>query len=145
MKFDFETTQERSALMSKIKAKNTKPELKLRKALWSSGVRYRINYKKLPGCPDIFVSKYRIAIFVDGEFWHGKEWEQKKLKLKANRDYWIKKIERNIERDREIDYRLNALNFTVLRFWSLDVEKSLGRCVKPVLDLIYEFQYKGVM
>lgn len=95
----FFTTEERSAIMKKIPSKNTKPELIFRKELWRRGYRYRINDKKLPGSPDIVFKKMKTAIFIDGEFWHGFNWQEKKKKIKANRGYWIPKIERNIERD----------------------------------------------
>lgn len=87
----FDTTPERSKLMRKIKSNNTKPELLLRKSLWTLGVHYRLNVSKLPGKPDIVINKKKIVIFVDGEFWHGYNWEQKKLKIKSNKDYWLKK------------------------------------------------------
>src|ERR1700756_5196002 len=96
----FYTSLERSILMSKIKGKNTSPELMLRKVLWNSGLRYRLHNKKLPGNPDISMKKYKIAIFIDGEFWHGYNWEEKKTKIKTNRDFWIPKIERNMQRDK---------------------------------------------
>lgn len=93
----FYTTKQRSELMSKIKSKNTKPEIKVRKALWALGFRYRKNVKELPGSPDIVFAKQRLVIFIDGEFWHGFNWESKKSKLVANRGFWIPKIERNIQ------------------------------------------------
>jgi DNA mismatch endonuclease, patch repair protein len=95
----FYTTKERSKLMGKIKGFDTKPELKLKKALWKLGYRYRKNVKLLPGKPDIVFGKFKLAVFIDGEFWHGYEWESKKDKIKTNRDFWIPKIERNIQRD----------------------------------------------
>lgn len=92
--YDFNTTPERSKLMSKIKGKDTKPEILFRKSLWASGVRYRINVSGLPGKPDIVIEKKKIVIFIDGEFWHGYKWQEKKPKIKSNRDYWIAKIEK---------------------------------------------------
>ncbi|MBY0425310.1 MAG: very short patch repair endonuclease, partial [Cytophagales bacterium] len=88
----FYTTKARSAIMSTIRAKNTKPEIRLRKALWSQGIRYRKTLKNLPGKPDIVIRKYRLVIFVDGEFWHGYDWENKKATIKSNRGFWIPKI-----------------------------------------------------
>jgi len=99
-KHGFETTEERSKLMSRIRGTNTKPEIALRNALWALGFRYRLNVKRLPGKPDIVMRKYKLAIFVDGEFWHGNKWKEKKPKIKSNTEYWIKKIEGNITRDR---------------------------------------------
>ncbi len=92
------TTPEISKRMSKVKLKRNKVEMKLAKALWHRGYRYRLNYKQLPGSPDIAITKYNIAIFVDGEFWHGKDFEIKKSKLKNNKDYWIMKIEESLNR-----------------------------------------------
>ena len=93
------TPEQRSRIMSHIKGKDTKIEIILRKALWKRGYRYRKNYKVLPGSPDIAIIKYKIAIFCDSEFFHGYNWEIKKQRLGNNRDYWIKKIEKNIERE----------------------------------------------
>jgi len=90
------TTPEISKRMSKVKLKRGTAETMLAKALWHKGYRYRLNYKKLPGSPDIVLTSKKIAIFVDGEFWHGYDWENRKQKLKSNRDYWIEKIEENI-------------------------------------------------
>lgn len=124
--------------MSRIKSKNTKIEVRLRKALWHSGIRYRINYSVLPGKPDIAITKYRIAIFCDGEFWHGKDWGTKRAKIATNRDYWIPKIEKNIDRDTQIDKELYALGWQVLRFWGKDIEKNLELCVNEVHDAILQ-------
>lgn len=104
--------------MSKIRSKNTTPEIKLRKLLWNVGIRYRINYKELPGKPDIVINKYKLVIFVDGEFWHGYNWEEKRNKIKTNRDYWIPKIEKNRIRDAKNTRELEKLGYTVLRFWN---------------------------
>ena len=130
----FYTTPERSKIMSKIRGKNTKPELALRKALWAAGYRYRIDYKKLIGKPDIVLKKYRTAIFVDGEFWHGYDWEQRKEKIKSNREFWIPKIERNIQRDAEVNEALQGLGYTVFRFWQKEVDKNLDECLDRVLN-----------
>ena len=130
----FYTTPERSKIMSKIRGKNTKPELALRKALWAAGYRYRIDYKKLIGKPDIVMKKYRTAIFVDGEFWHGYDWEQRKEKIKSNREFWIPKIERNIQRDAEVNEALKGLGYTVFRFWQKEVDKNLDECLERVLN-----------
>jgi DNA mismatch endonuclease (patch repair protein) len=129
----FETSVERSAHMRKIKSKDTKAEIVLRKLLWNMGIRYFKNYKKLPGSPDIVISKNKLAIFVDGEFWHGYNWEIKKTKIKANREFWIPKIERNIQRDRQNDLDLNKSGYTVLRFWEHQVKKDLEACIASIL------------
>ena len=118
--------------MSRIKSKNTSIEISLRRALWRSGIRYRKNYAKLPGAPDIAITKFQIAIFCDGELWHGKDWEEKKLKIKSNRDYWIKKIERNMSRDRQNEWALNCMGWVVLRFWGLEIKKDLPGCINEI-------------
>jgi len=89
--------QIRSDTMRRIRSRDTGIEVRLRKALWHRGVRYRKNYKALPGTPDIAITKHRLAVFCDGEFWHGKDWGERKALLKGNRDYWVEKIERNRE------------------------------------------------
>ncbi len=136
----FYTTPERSKIMGKIRGKNTKPELAFRKALWATGYRYRIDYKKLIGKPDILLKKYRTAIFIDGEFWHGHDWEERKHKIKANREFWIPKIERNIQRDREVNDGLENLGYTVFRFWESEVKKNLDECVKKVILHLRSFE-----
>ncbi|WP_343486968.1 very short patch repair endonuclease [Allomuricauda sp. d1] len=129
----FYTTPQRSKIMSKIRGKNTKPELAFRKALWAAGYRYRIDYKKLIGKPDILLKKYKTAIFIDGEFWHGHNWSVRKHKIKSNREFWIPKIERNMQRDREVNKGLSELGYTVFRFWESEVKKNLDGCLEQVL------------
>jgi DNA mismatch endonuclease (patch repair protein) len=130
--------EQRHYNMSRIRSNDTKIEMDLRKALWHEGIRYKKNYKHLPGKPDIAITKYRIAIFCDGEFWHGKGWEAKKLKIQSNPEYWIAKIERNIKRDGETEKRLRSMGWTVLRFWGNDIRKDLAACVEEVKDAIFE-------
>lgn len=115
---DVLTKQQRHKAMKNIKRKDTKIELILRKALWHKGIHYRKNYKQLPGSPDIALTKYKIAIFCDGEFFHGYNWriQKKKLEKSNNSEYWIKKISRNIERDSDVDKQLFALGWTVVHF-----------------------------
>jgi len=129
----FYTTPERSKIMGKIRGKNTKPELAFRKALWAAGYRYRIDYKKLMGKPDIVLKKYRTAIFIDGEFWHGHNWDERKLKIKTNKEFWIPKIERNMQRDQEVNEALAEMGYTVFRFWESEVKKNLDRCLDTVI------------
>lgn len=135
----FYTTPQRSKIMASIKGKNTKPELAFRKALWAAGYRYRIDYKKLIGKPDIVLKKYRTAIFIDGEFWHGHNWETRKQKIKTNRDFWIPKIERNIQRDQEVNTSLRELGYTVFRFWEKQINKNLEECLDEVLQHLSTF------
>lgn len=127
------TTQKRSKIMGKIRGKNTKPELLFRKALHRAGVRYRTHCKDLPGRPDMANKSKRFVIFIDGEFWHGYQWEERKHKLKRNRDFWIAKIERNIQRDQEVSRALHAKGFKVFRFWENEIKKNLGACLQKVL------------
>ncbi|MDY2585900.1 very short patch repair endonuclease [Winogradskyella aquimaris] len=129
----FYTTKKRSKIMSKIRGKNTKPELQFRKALWKEGVRYRVDNKTLPGRPDISIKKYKLAIFIDGEYWHGYNWDARKSKLKTNREFWIPKIERNMQRDREVNQQLSELDFTVFRFWVHEIKENLKTCVNDVM------------
>lgn len=118
--------------MKKIRSTNTTPELLLRKELWRLGYRYRLNVAKLKGKPDIVFNKYKVVIFVDGEFWHGYNWLEKKPKIKANRKYWIKKIERNMERDLENTSHLVSNGYVVLRFWEHEIKKDLAGCIKKI-------------
>ncbi len=129
----FYTTPERSKIMGKIRGKNTKPELAFRKALWAAGYRYRIDYKKLIGKPDILLKKYKTAIFIDGEFWHGHNWKERKLKIKTNKEFWIPKIERNIQRDQEVNQTLEEMGYTVFRFWESEIKKELDTCLEKVI------------
>ena len=122
------TQEEITKNMRSNKSKDTKPELILRKELWKRGLRYRKNYKKAIGKPDIvFVSK-KIAIFVDGKMWHGYDWDNQKSDFKSHRDFWISKIEKNIERDKEVTKQLKNDGWTVLRFWDFDIRKHLSDC-----------------
>ncbi len=118
------------------KSKGTKPELALAKAMWALGLRYRKNSGSIFGKPDFSFKKYKVAVFVDGEFWHGKDWEQRKAEIKGNREFWIAKIERNIRRDMEVTGRLKAEGWTVLRFWSNDVVKDTTSCAEKVKEII---------
>ena len=129
----FYTTKARSAHMSKIRGKNTKPEIKFRKALWAKGYRYRVNYKKLIGKPDIVLNTYKTVIFIDGEFWHGYNWEEKREKIKSNRGFWIPKIERNMQRDKEVNDTLQAMGYTVFRFWTHEMKDDFEGCFGRVL------------
>lgn len=131
-----ETTPERSQLMAKIKSKRTKPEVMLSKALWHKGFRYHLNYEKLPGSPDIAITKYNVAIFVDGEFWHGKDYDRANYEHIHNREYWTEKIERNMRRDQENDAKLKEMGWTTLHFWGKDIEKDLEGCIETIVEFI---------
>ena len=128
----FYTSKERSHIMSKIKSKNSIPEIRLRHALWAKNIRYRIHRKELPGTPDIVIKKYKLAIFVDGEFWHGQDWNTNKYKLKSNQDFWIPKIENNMQKDFYSNIALRNLGYTVFRFWSKDILKKLPQVINQI-------------
>jgi len=136
----FYTTPQRSKLMGKIKSKDTKPEKILRKFLWDIGLRYRKNVKGLPGTPDIVFSKYKLIIFIDGEFWHGYNWKEKKKKIKSNRGFWIPKIERNIQRDNEYNLFYKNNGWTVMRFWENKLKKEFSICIESILKYVDEYE-----
>ena len=137
---DVLTKEQRHKAMSHIKPKDTKIERVLRKALWKKGYRYRKNYKKLPGRPDIALTKYKIAIFCDSEFFHGKDWDELKVRLLGsnNSEYWTHKIQTNIERDGRIDKELRFLGWTVLHFWGKDIIKNPDECVRTIEESIFQ-------
>lgn len=137
------TQEQRRKNMQHIKSSNTKIEVLLRKALWKKGYRYRKNYKKLPGKPDIVLTKYKIAIFCDGEFFHGKDWEilKPRLEKSKNSEYWQKKITRNMERDEEVNKQLMFLGWTVIRFWGKDILKDTDECIKVIEETIFENKF----
>ncbi len=135
---NFDTTPEISKRMSNVKTKRGEAETRLAKALWQKGYRYRLNYKELPGSPDIAITKYKIAVFVDGEYWHGKDWETRKPNIKKNREYWIEKIEENIARDKRVNQELESIGWRPIRIWSEDIKKDLSSCVKDIEDEILQ-------
>ncbi len=132
------TPEQRRKNMQAIRSTDTSIEIALRTALWHRGVRYRKNYKQLPGKPDIAITKYRIVVFCDSDYWHGYDWENRHQRIKSNRDYWIPKIERNMARDKEITAQLQAMGWIVLRFWEWQSKKRLNECVDVVIKTIAE-------
>ena len=122
----------RSYNMAMIKSKNTKPEILLRKELWRRGLRYRKNCKQIYGKPDLVFLRKQIAIFIDGEFWHGYNFEEIKNRLKSNKEFWLEKIERNMERDFEITQFLVEQGWAVLRFWDFEIKNDLSRCADKI-------------
>lgn len=129
-----------SKTMKRVKSNNTSIEITLRKALWKKGFRYRKNCASLPGKPDIVIPKYKIAIFCDSEFFHGKDWDKLKEQLQRgnNADYWIKKIERTRQRDQENNQKLKFLGWNVVRFWGKDIAKNTDNCVKVIEEMIFD-------
>lgn len=132
---DRHTPQQRSKNMAAVKSTGTSFEVALGKALWNEGLRYRKNNKTVFGKPDFTFKKYKVAVFVDSEFFHGKDWETKK-KPATNAEFWLKKISRNIERDKEVNEYLSEQGWTVLRFWSNEVKKNLNGCVVIIKKMI---------
>lgn len=128
----FYTSKKRSIQMSKIRSRNSKPELILRKALWSKNIRFRLHDKSLPGTPDIVIKKYKLAIFVDGEFWHGFDWKNKRETIKSNRLFWIPKIERNMQKDIRVNKALRDMDYVVFRFWTQDILKNLPKVLNQI-------------
>jgi DNA (cytosine-5)-methyltransferase 1 len=137
------TKEQRSANMKAVKSKDSKIERMLAKALWAKGFRYRKNYSKIIGKPDIVFPSLKIAIFCDSEFWHGKNWKIKKKEIKSNRDFWYRKIERNIERDKEVNRELRRLGWKIIRFWGSSIEKRLDHCVAKVERIVKERKPKS--
>lgn len=132
------TPEQRHKAMSRIRGRDTSIEVLLRKALWKQGLRYRISYKKAPGHPDIAMPKYKLAIFCDGEFFHGYQWEslQEKIRTGDNADYWLPKIQRNMERDAQVNRQLEEMGWTVLRFWGKEIQKDTSGCIEKILEAI---------
>ena len=118
------------------KSRGTKIELILAKLLWNAGIRYRKNDKQVHGTPDFTIRGHRVAIFCDGEFWHGRDWATNKERIKSNRSFWYAKIERNIVRDREITLQLEASGWKVFRFWESDIRKSPDACVDQIANYL---------
>ncbi len=134
----YDTDEATSKRMAKVKLKRGDGEVAIAKILWNEGYRYWLNYKILPGSPDIAVKKYHIAVFVDGEFWHGYDWENRKPKLKRNREYWIEKIEENMARDARVDKELISMGWIPLHFWSNEVKRDVNGCVQAIKENISE-------
>lgn len=144
---DVLTPEQRKKSMQHNRSTNTSIEIALRKELWHRGYRYRKNYKNLPGKPDIVLTKQKIAIFCDSEFFHGKDWEFKKAKLQKgnNAEYWIKKIERNMKRDAENDRRLLFMGWTVIHFWGQDIIKNTEECIRVIEEVIFDNKVSDII
>ena len=138
-----ETSPEVSKRMRAQSHKKSKVESILAKALWHKGYRYRLNYRELPGTPDIAITKYQIAIFVDGEFWHGKDFESRKNNIINNKEYWSEKIQENMDRDDRNDFLLRGLGWTPIHIWSKDVLENIDACINVIDDFI-SYQLEGI-
>lgn len=130
---DNHTPEQRRKNMQAIRGKDTSIELKLRNELWSRGIHYRKNCKQVYGHPDLAFLGKKVAVFCDSEFWHGYDWANRKESIRTNREYWIPKIERNIERDKEVNEKLRSDGWTVLRFWGKEIQKDAERCAQIVI------------
>jgi len=138
------TIEQRRKNMQAVKSKGSKIETLLGKALWKRGYRYRKNNKSVFGKPDFTFKKNKIAIFVDSEFWHGKNWKERKHDHKSNQEFWRNKIERNIQRDKEVNEYLLKNNWKVMRFWGKEVEKDLINCIHKIEEAIDEAKRKNI-
>lgn len=126
------TKEQRTRVMRSIKSSGSKIETLLQKALWHKGYRYRKNCAAIYGKPDIAFRKYKLAIFCDSEFWHGKDWKEQKKTIHSHKKFWIEKIETNIKRDRKVTRYLHENGWKVMRFWGRDIEKNLEECVNQI-------------
>ena len=135
---DTHTTEQRRKNMQAIKCKDTQIEVILRKELWSRGIRYRKNVKDVIGKPDIAFKRKKIAVFCDSEFWHGYNWNVKQNDIKSHREFWIPKIEKNIERDKKVNDALEANGWKVLRFWGKELKKNVEACADLIVEALNE-------
>lgn len=126
------TREQISYNMKRVKSKDTKIELLLRKELWNRKLRYRKNYKELPGKPDIVFLREKIAVFCDSEFWHGYDWVNRREDIKTNREFWIAKIERNRQKDIEVTRELELLGYAVIRFWGNEIKHDCKSCASII-------------
>lgn len=134
---DVHTPAQRRRNMQAIRGKDTKPELKLRRALWALGFRYRKNSKSVYGKPDIVFIGQKIAVFVDSEFFHGKNWEENKHRIRSNTEFWWKKIEGNMVRDRKVERILLENGWQIIRFWDTEIVKNLANCIRKIEKAYY--------
>ena len=130
---DVHSKEIRTKNMRAIRSARTSSEDLLAKLIWKAGYRYRRNDKTVFGKPDITFKKYKVAVFCDGEFWHGKDWAKKKKKISQNQAYWIPKIEGNMQRDKQVDQKLREDGWQVIRFWHQEIKKDPAGCVGKVL------------
>jgi len=129
---DKHTPEQRRRNMQAVKNKDSKIEVTLRKAIYHKGYRYRKNWRKVFGNPDIVFTKEKIAVFCDSEFWHGYDWENRKKDFKSRQDFWIPKIERNMERDKEVTAHLQSEGYVVLRYWGKRIKKELDSIINEI-------------
>lgn len=135
---DNHTPDQRRKNMQAVKNKDSKIELLLRNELWKRGLRYRKNVKSVFGHPDIAFIGKKVAVFVDSEFWHGHDWANRKKDFKSHQDFWIPKIERNMQRDIEVNEKLLSDGWTVLRFWGKEITKNVHECADKIEKAVKE-------
>ena len=136
-----------SKIMSAIRSTETRPEIFFRKALWKWGIRYRKNVKMF-GKPDIAIKKYKLVVFIDGDFWHGNNWKIRGLpsleaELENYSGFWKNKILSNMERDKKVNKYYKSLGWAVLRFWQSDIEKDLNKCIIKTVTKIKRIKSRG--
>ena len=136
------TKEQRRKNMQAVKNKGSKIETVLGKGIWATGLRYRKNDKSVFGKPDFTFKKYKVAVFCDSEFWHGKDWPERKHDIKSNQTFWHAKLERNIQRDKEVNERLLTEGWKVLRFWGKEIKENLRNCTDKVIAAIHERRSK---
>lgn len=126
---------------------HTQPEVLLRRALWRKGIRYRLYASDVPGRPDLVIRSLRVAIFVDGDFWHGRDWPKRRKRLQrgANASYWMAKIARNRARDRLTTRSLQRDGWNVIRVWELDVRRDPEAAAARVAALVIRLRYGGAV
>ena len=134
---DKHTPEQRRKNMQAVKNKDSQIELLLRKELWSRGLRYRKNVNRIYGKPDIVFIGKKVAVFCDSEFWHGYNWEERKKDFKSHQEFWIPKIERNMERDAEVTARLESEGWTVIRFWGDEIKKNTAQCADIIEKAVH--------
>lgn len=128
--------EQRSRNMSAIRGKGSRIEKRLAQALWTRGLRYRKNDRSVFGTPDLVFKGKKVAVFVDSEFWHGKDWLTEKNRVQTNTEFWRNKIETNIRRDILVNLTLQEQGWTVLRFWGKEIDKELDRCVNEIEEAL---------
>ena len=134
---DKHTPEQRRKNMQAVKNKDSQIELLLRQELWSRGLRYRKNVNRIYGKPDIVFIGKKVAVFCDSEFWHGYDWEERKKDFKSHQEFWIPKIERNMERDAEVTAKLESEGWTVLRFWGNEIKKNTAQCADIIEKAVH--------
>ena len=134
---DKHTPEQRRKNMQAVKNKDSQIELLLRKELWSRGLRYRKNVNRIYGKPDIVFIGKKVAVFCDSEFWHGYNWEERKKDFKSHQEFWIPKIERNMERDAEVTAKLESEGWTVIRFWGNEIKKNTAQCADIIEKAVH--------